>query len=493
MQNAIKNGLLSSGKGYLSFGTNAPYTDHKRTNYYAANTKAFYEQNLKWSDTMIVADVQGLNYNDFYAYQKKRIRTADIVDTATGQHFISDYQVIIFEDHNIDFVPLGAKVKFGGSTWLVINPTNVQATSGETIIRRCNTVWRQYDWYGNIIEEPFCFGTGHGMTATSNSKTFEMMLMDAYQHSVMQYNETSKYLHQNLRMIIGRLAYEVRGVQNWAQEFTDDLESVHLQYFDLDAQEVLHGIDDMTNRIAGGRNLAWGIDVAGADQIAVGDTQSLTPSFIRCVGVNKTKYDGDVALSTLEFDADSGLLVWKQVLPYYDATFDFQYPGAQFYKDDANELYAGDETVPHPMTYTWQSSDENIATVDANGNVTGVSEGESDITVTLDQNTNISAKFHVTIEQAVTGEVLQWDGLQPASIRQYGSATLKAVYRVNGQVDPDAEIHYTAEGPDSVCYTLTEQDGRAIVQCWLESDTPLTVYASCNGQTIVAQVQLHGW
>lgn len=493
MQNRIKNGLLSGNIGYLSFGSNAPHIEDKRSNYYSGNTKAFYAQNLQWSDNMVVAEIQGLDYSDFYTYQKKRIRTADVVDTATGQHFISDYQTIIVEDPNIEFLPLGAKVKFNGNTWLVVNPVNVQMTMGTAIIRRCNAVWRQRDWYGNIIEEPFCFGTGHGMTATANSKTFEMMLMDAYQHCAMQYNDTSKFVHQNLRMLIGRLAYAVRGVQNWAQEFTSELDSVHIQYFDLEAEEVLRRIDDTKNRIAGGANLAWGIGISGPSKIAVGDTQKLTAEFIRCVGAKKSIYSANVVMSTLEFDADSGVLVWKQLLPYYDQHFNFQYPNGEFWTDDDNELYATEDVIAHEMTYTWSSSDESIATVDSDGNVTGVGEGDVTITATLVQNPDITQEFNITIEQSVTGPSLEWDGVLPTAIQQYGTGTVQAVYRVNGQIDPDANISYTATGPDSsVYYTMTESDGRAVIQCWLECDEPVTITAECNGLSIETQVRLIG-
>ena len=52
-------------------------------------------------------------------------------------------------------------------------------------------------------------------------------------------------------------------------------------------------------------------------------------------------------------------------------------------------------------TLTWTSSDESVATVDANGNVTAVKEGTATITVKATDGSNASASCVVTVKAAV--------------------------------------------------------------------------------------------
>lgn len=54
------------------------------------------------------------------------------------------------------------------------------------------------------------------------------------------------------------------------------------------------------------------------------------------------------------------------------------------------------------ITMEWASSDETVATVDTEGNVTAVEAGETDITVSI-KNSDISAVCHLTVEPVPTG------------------------------------------------------------------------------------------
>lgn len=68
------------------------------------------------------------------------------------------------------------------------------------------------------------------------------------------------------------------------------------------------------------------------------------------------------------------------------------------------ELIEG-QTVQYPLvsediSEIWQSSNENIAAVDAIGNITGVSEGECIIKVSSESDSNIFAEVKVTVNKA---------------------------------------------------------------------------------------------
>ena len=56
-------------------------------------------------------------------------------------------------------------------------------------------------------------------------------------------------------------------------------------------------------------------------------------------------------------------------------------------------------SVASDKTVTWSSSDENIATIDANGNVTGVGIGNATITATTNDGSNLSASCSVNVTQ----------------------------------------------------------------------------------------------
>lgn len=68
-------------------------------------------------------------------------------------------------------------------------------------------------------------------------------------------------------------------------------------------------------------------------------------------------------------------------------------------KDDRMHLHA--EVLPEEAfnsAVKWDSSDESVATVDDDGNVTGIAPGEATITATSTDGTNISGSCHVTVK-----------------------------------------------------------------------------------------------
>ena len=258
MQKDIVNAVMLGSAFGPQYATNNPYNADTQTQYYAQRTKMFNAARLPWASNVVAAQVQGLNYEDFYAYSDVNIRTANLIDPTTGLNMGSDWQRIICLDVNIDFLPRGAKVAFNGNVWLVINPMNVQSITGTSVIRRCNALWNYLDENGEKQSEPFCYGQGAYDLATSDYVQEQMILMKGYQHCVMQLNPATGVLRQNYRMILGNQAYSVRGMQNFVLEFSQDPESAHIQYFDLQITEPLEN-DDMINKIAGG------LDVTGTE------------------------------------------------------------------------------------------------------------------------------------------------------------------------------------------------------------------------------------
>lgn len=435
MQTGIRNALLTAGKPYLQRGTNNPYNGDTQTQYFADASRAFARKNLRWSSNMVLAQVQGLDDNDFYAYKPLRIRTTMMIDPTTGKNLGSDWQKIMVENPKIDFLPLGAKVIFNGNTWLVVNPMNVQSITGTSVIRRCNAVWNHLDYYGNILHEPFCYGQGAGDLATGNSVKEGMILIDAYQHSVMQLNPETEEIMHNRRMILGHQAYTVRGVQDFAQEFTEDICSVHIQYFDLESAEPL-AIDDMENRVADGLSFQWKISLPEEVQMKVGQEETFVPVS---------------------------------------------------YRNGSSEAESGVE-------YLWSSSDENILLVSAEGRVKAVQEGNASIVCSLKKNPSIATKMAVTVVSKETSipASLEWITSIPEQLAKYDECTIEAAYYADG-VKTEESITYSFSGPDDAAYSAAQSGNIVQVKCWLPSTQPLVMTAECKNIIKTVEIKLTGW
>lgn len=435
VQTGIRNALLTAGKPYLQRGTNSPYNGDTQKQYFADASRAFAKKNLRWSSNMVLAQVQGMDYNDFYAYKPLRIRTAMMIDPTTGKNLGSDWQKIMVENPKIDFLPLGAKVIFNGNTWLVVNPMNIQSITGTSVIRRCNATWNHLDYYGNILHEPFCYGQGAGDLATGNSVKEGMILIDAYQHSVMQLNPETEEIMHNRRMILGHQAYSVRGVQDFAQEFTEDIDSAHIQYFDLESAEPL-AIDDMENRVADGFSFQWKISLPEEVQMKAGQEETFVPAS---------------------------------------------------YRNGSSEAESGVE-------YLWSSSDENILLVGAEGRVKAVQEGNASVLCSLKKNPSITAKMTVTVasKEASIPASLEWVTPVPEQLAKYDECIIEAAYYADG-VKTEENITYSFSGPDDAAYSAAQSGNIVHIKCWLPSTEPLVMTAECKNIIKTVEIKLTGW
>ena len=430
MQKGIRNAILNGHNGYIGHATNNPYAKDSQKQYYADTTKAYYAENLQYTSNMVLAQVQGVDYDNFYTFTPLRIRTAMAIDPTTGANLGSDWQRIIVENTNIDFLPRGAKVVFNGNTWLVVNPMNIESATGTSVIRRCNAIWHYLDAYGNVKGEPFCYGQGGQDMATTNDIKETMILMNSYQHCVMQLNPGTAAIAQNVRMILGNQAFAVRGLQNFAQEFTADEGSVHIQFFDLAKTEPL-AIDDMDNRVAGGKAFSWEIRIEGNTEMTVGQIQTLT----------------------------------------------------------ANSLRNG-ETPMMETDYIWESKNAAVATVNENGSVTALSPGDVDIVCKLLQNENNSQIFALHVSEKQVEKHIEWITAIPQKLTQYQSVTVEAAYF--GDKNEDS-IKYTISGPNTDCYSTEQNGNRLTIMCWLPSVKPLMLEAKCNGEAAKVEIMLEGW
>ena len=499
MQKGIRNAVLN-GRGYLRFGTNNPHTESDQEQYYANETKQFFLNNLQWSHNMVLAKVQGLDYSNFYEYTECRIRTSKVIDPTTGQNLGDDWQRIIIENANFDFIPRGAKVKWNGQTWLVTNPDNIASVTGTAIIKRCNVTWNHLDWYGNVLSEPFCYGQGGNDLATANNVKINMILMDACQHCIMQLNPETRELAHNRRILLGDQAYSVRGLQNFVQEFGDEIDSTHIQFFDVSREEVLHAIDDVINHVADGKSFRWDVVISGANVMQAGQEYQFLAQSVRN-GVRIPTED-HVVYTVLAVDPDTGNLTWEIVQPYYGTLLELdseskltasgEYEGAKLYIDSNQNLIAEKDVTAHPISYLWQSSNPDVATVSESGVVTAIAPGTTVITCMLEQNPKNQSSYVVEVADTETGEELKWIIAPPTQLEQYQSATFSAALMNNGEAQED-EVVYTFSGANERDYEATVQGNAVTITAFTIPYKPLHVTATCGEYTLEADLPIIGW
>lgn len=432
----MKNiGLLGGSRAIVN-NTPAQYRDRQRQ-YFAGETGAFTAQYAPYAPDFVKARMQGLNPKDFYAWRTVKIRLADTTKQGTSlSKKTDDQKEYLVGDGGIDYVAEGAKAETMGSTWLVTNPSNLSGVNAAGIMRRCNAVWRFLDWYGNAMEEPILVEKAQA-SATANDFQEVSLVMQGYFNIICQRNRDTEQLDHNSRLILGRRAYQITGYSDITQEFTGDDDSCHLLYFTARMQEPNLEIDDMENRIAGGKNFSWGVFVTGEPHMTVSDRATFTAVSQRC---------GETVEGTRE----------------------------------------------HPISYVWASSDPTVAAVDSQGNVTAISPGTCTITAALEQNRMYGGQFTLAVEATTeTEKAVKFLSEVPKYLRPYDVETLEAALFIGGarQADP---ITWSWEGAENGSYTAEVKGNTLTVRCWGESAAHLVITAESGDASAQAELELEG-
>lgn len=418
--------------------TNRPaqYND-RRNPYFGDSTARFVQAYGKYASDYTACRVQGLDSdpNNFYEWSEQLVRFADARKKGNAiDRPIDNYKEVLFVNRRIEYVPEGAKLETMGSTWLVTNPANISSAVGGGIIRRCNATWNHLDWYGNVLKEPMVV---ENVKLNANANDFQetMLIMQGYFNITIQRNGETENLDVNSRLILGRMAYQITGYADVAQEFTGDDESCRLLRFTARMTEPDREKDDLMRRVANAYPFTWEVNVSGRAAMSTGEKAKFTAASLR----NGEAADGD---------------------------------------------------AEHPTRYLWYSSDESVCRVDPTGNVTAVGEGACTITAVLVQNEEHYGTYTVTVAESVSGVHWQTDPVE--RLEAYGKTVLTAIYTENGAETGDA-VEWTFTGAAEDSYTAEVDGSTATVYCWGGSVNPLTVTAACKGKSVSTDITLEGW
>lgn len=433
---SIKNGMISAGKLHQA-AKNTPSQYKDRQKQYLGDASAeFMHEYARYATNFIEARVQGLDPENPHDWETALIRMADISpDSASTLREKDDYKIILFADESIEYIAKGSKIECMGSTWLVTNPQNISSDNGIAVVQRCAMVWNHLDWYGNLLSEPLCSNDGRLLANDSDMQEYAL-ISKGYLNLLCQRNDQTKKLNTNSRIILGSGAYRITGFSDYEMEFTGDYDSVRTVEFAAHYEPPNMEIDDMERHVAGGKTFSWEIRVIGNPVVKTGAMGRLTAESVR-MG-EKVKADCE-----------------------------------------------------YPVSYLWESSNTDVADVGLDGSICGLSEGESIITCTLEQNREITASMKVTVVPEEGENEVAFLGNIPESIRAYESLTLEAAYFENGEQRLD-KVSYSLSGADSMGYSFTQAENRITVNCWAASETPLSITAMVGGYSASVKLRLEG-
>lgn len=436
IQNSLKNAMLT-GVGLVSWQNNTPTQYNGRQHqYFSPETRTFTQQMAQYSSDFVEARMQGIDPENPLNYQTRLIRMADVVrPSAAIQRHFDDYKMILVADRDIEYIMPGSKIEAMGSTWLTVNPMNVSGSDGAALVRRCNAVWNHLDYYGNVVSEPI-IAENERANANDSDAQASMLISKGYFNIICQYNEATRQIDTNTRFILGTGAYRVTGYSDFETEFTGDYFTVRLLSFTARYEEPNMAIDDMENHVAGGKNFSWDVAIEGQSSLGMGMTAQFSAHSVR---------NGIPVASTGE----------------------------------------------NPIGYIWTSSDESVATVDENGLVTALTEGETTITAVLEQNPDYSMSAVLAVTEAADG--VFFTGTVPETLGAYETVTLTAAYFEDGaETDEALTWEFSGAAPLSFAAEVAEDGKSAELTGYGYSAEPLTVKINYGAYSAEEEIALEG-
>ena len=377
---------------------------------------------------------QGIDLDDWYSYIPIKIRVDNAVQVSSGELMTDDWmKIYILQPTGIDTIGQGAYMYFDSNWWMVYKPKGVFTVRGTALIRRCNTVINKLDYYGNIVSVPMAF-TKLGTLGNAPQVTENMILSKNYMNCFCQLNSITKTFTENTRMMQGKAAYAIRGINDFTREYTDDPDSVHIMAFTIERQEPLEQ-DSIELQVADYYSFSWFLSMQAHEHMTVGGTQQITV----------TSYRNE-----------------KEV----------------------------ESTEENPISYLYKSSDDSVLEVSNEGVITAVSEGNASISVYLAQNENISQTLKIEVTESGQSRVT-FTSSPIDVLDEQDSCIVTAAYIENG-VQTDEDVEFSFSGASAKAYKATMIGKNAYkIQCYSASKNPLIITVSAHGTTDQMTIRLY--
>ena len=337
-------------------------------------------------DIEIVEIQKDFGSTEYYPY---KMRVERVFNAKTQDTRSDDWKEFLSPEPDFD-LPYGLYLRWKNNYWIVYNKENFDYPTRGVICRRCITTFNWVDEWGNLREYPVSIGKPK---EASDYVNVQFTNPGGFNVFYMQLDQYSKYIRPNDRFMVGNdgywTSYKVQGggVANYLREETMNATSTGLLSLICFTYE---GNDDTDNLEIGVANYYEKIFTMELDQYEIQQYSGFSTKII------PTIKRGTVIKDNVEL--------------------------------------------------SWQSSDENIVTVDENGTIILIDEGEADIICTMTKNDSVTKSVHIINmgekEEGQEEEKFYEARIYPNihEIKQGTSQTYVIEYYINDNVASPQEI-----------------------------------------------------
>lgn len=215
---------------------------HSPNDYYREQMQELI--NTQWDNTTMLQDIEEEYPFKSFAFRKIQVRMIHALDKGTRVKQGDDFRELIFQD--IDYlVNLGAYYKFSNAYWLAINLDELNRTTKNIMVRRCNNVLKWKDELGIIHEYPCVLE--YDATAASPRVDNNIITPNNRVRVIVQANEHTLSLKVNKRFIFGDRPFKIIGYNNYMIDNINGEQNIIYIQTQLDE---ISPYDDFENNIA---------------------------------------------------------------------------------------------------------------------------------------------------------------------------------------------------------------------------------------------------
>ena len=216
-------------------------------NYYREQMQALI--NSQWDNTTMLQTIDEEYPFASFKFREVEVRMIHALDKSTRQKQGDDFRELIFQD--IDYtVNLGAYYKFSNAYWLAINLDELNRTTKNIIVRRCNNFLKWKDCDGTIYEYPCVLE--YDATAASPRVDNNIITPNNRVRVIVQANNDTLSLVVNKRFLFGGRPFKIIGYNNYMIDEINGKQSILYIQTQLDE---ISPYDDFVNNIAYNTNV----------------------------------------------------------------------------------------------------------------------------------------------------------------------------------------------------------------------------------------------
>lgn len=210
--------------------------------YYREQTQMLI--NDRWDNTTTLQNIEEEFPFGSFLFRNVEVRMTHALDKSTNKKQGDDFRELIFQD--IDYnAKLGNYYRFNNAYWLTINLDELNRTSKNIIVHRCNNYLKWKDSSGVLYSYP-CF-LAYDVTAASPRVDNNVITPNNRIIVTVQANEDTLGLKVNHRFIFGDRPFKIIGYNNYMIDTIDGKQSI--MYIQTQLDEI-SPYDDFENQIA---------------------------------------------------------------------------------------------------------------------------------------------------------------------------------------------------------------------------------------------------